>query len=356
MKKRILTFLMMGILTAGVLGGCGGDAEPVSEAEASRPAPEMTLEERPAGDFWSVDPDTPLSEIEPEYLYAIGQPLQSGETEAETVGELLDYWAGLPADDPLVSPRYSDAASRTRTIEHTYPVLGGVGETLEKGENSVTLSQVVSDGYVTRLTFNYPADTDFPEGNGLRFTGPDDRMVPEGGLSYWVGPLYADSEGQTDVLVRSALPVEQISDHADLPFAFDVDLSLAGCMTEVKTAGLPPVDNTEPGFEPVYIQVSPLSVAVTFAVIGEIPEGAAVEEPVVLLADGQEAADYTPAQWSITDAGYDFIPAEVPLAAGEYDYRRLFTLLVTGQADEELIPALEDIDAIEFEGETYPLQ
>ena len=104
MKKRILTFLMMGILTAGVLGGCGGDAEPVSEAEASRPAPEMTLEERPAGDFWSVDPDTPLSEIEPEYLYAIGQPLQSGETEAETVGELLDYWAGLPADDPLVSP------------------------------------------------------------------------------------------------------------------------------------------------------------------------------------------------------------------------------------------------------------
>ena len=104
MKKRILTFLMMGILTAGVLGGCGGDAEPVSEAEASRPAPEMTLEERPTGDFWSLDPDTPLSEIEPEYLYAIGQPLQSGETEAETVGELLDYWAGLPADDPLVSP------------------------------------------------------------------------------------------------------------------------------------------------------------------------------------------------------------------------------------------------------------
>ena len=127
-------------------------------------------------------------------------------------------------------------------------------------------------------------------------------------------------------------------------------------MTVVKTAGLPLVDNTEPGFEPVYIQVSPLSVAVTFAVIGEIPEGAAVEEPVVLLADGQEAADYTPAQWSITDAGYDFIPAEVPLAAEEYDYRRLFTLLVTGQADEELIPALEDIDAIEFEGETYPLQ
>ena len=127
-------------------------------------------------------------------------------------------------------------------------------------------------------------------------------------------------------------------------------------MTEVKTAGLPPVDNTEPGFEPVYIQVSPLSVAVTFAVIGEIPEGVAVEEPVVLLANGQEAVDYPPAQWSITDAGYDFIPAEVPLAAGEYDYRRLFTLLVTGQADEELIPALEDIDAIEFEGETYPLQ
>ena len=235
-------------------------------------------------------------------------------------------------------------------------MLGGVGETLEKGENAVTLSQVLSDGYVTRLTFNYPADTTFPEGNGLRFTGPDDRMVPEEGLSYWVGPLYTDSEGRTDVLVRSALPVEQISDHADLPFAFDVDLPLAGCMTEVKTADLPPVDNTEPGFHPVYIQVSPLSVAVTFAVIGEIPEGAAVEEPVVLLADGQEAADYTPAQWSITDAGYDFIPAEVPLAAGEYDYRRLFTLLVTGQADEELIPALEDIDAIEFEGETYPLQ
>ena len=240
--------------------------------------------------------------------------------------------------------------------DFTYPVLGGVGETLEKGENSVTLSQAVSDGYVTRLTFNYPADTTFPEGNGLRFTGPDDRMVPEEGLSYWVGPLYTDSEGRTDVLVRSALPVEQISDHSDLPFAFDVDLLLEGCMTEVKTAGLPPVDNTEPGFEPVYIQVSPLSVAVTFAVIGEIPEGAAVEEPVVLLADGQEAVDYTPAQWSITDAGYDFIPAEVPLAAGEYDYRRLFTLLVTGQADEELIPALEDIDAIEFEGETYPLQ
>ena len=181
-------------------------------------------------------------------------------------------------------------------------------------------------------------------------------MVPEEGLSYWVGPLYADSEGQTDVLVRSALSVEQISDHADLPFAFDVDLPLAGCMTEVKTAGLPPVDNTEPGFEPVYIQVSPLSVAVTFAVIGEIPEGAAVEEPVALLADGQEAVDYTPAQWSITDAGYDFIPAEVPLAAGEYDYRRLFTLLVTGQADEELIPALEEIDAVEFEGTVYPVQ
>ena len=126
-------------------------------------------------------------------------------------------------------------------------------------------------------------------------------------------------------------------------------------MTEVKTAGLPPVDNTEPGFEPVYIQVSPLSVAVTFAVIGEIPEGVAVEEPV-LLAGGQEAADYTPAQSSIVYAGYDFIPAEVPLAAGEYDYRRLFTLLVTGQADEELFPALVEIDAIEFEGETYPLQ
>ena len=90
MKKRILAFLMMGMLTAA-LSGCGGDAEPVSEAEASRPAPEMTLEERPAGDFWSVDPDTPLSEIEPEYLYALGQPLQLGETGAETVGELLDY-------------------------------------------------------------------------------------------------------------------------------------------------------------------------------------------------------------------------------------------------------------------------
>ena len=48
-------------------------------------------------------------------------------------GSFWDYWAGLPADDPLVSPRYSDAASRTRTIEHTYPVLGGVGEDAGKG-------------------------------------------------------------------------------------------------------------------------------------------------------------------------------------------------------------------------------
>ena len=133
MKKRILTFLMMGILTAGVLGGCGGDAEPVSEAEASRPAPEMTLEERPTGGLLVGRPGYAAFGNRTEYLYAIGQPLQSGETEAETVGELLDYWAGLPADDPLVSPRYSDAASRTRTIEHTYPVLGGVGEDAGKG-------------------------------------------------------------------------------------------------------------------------------------------------------------------------------------------------------------------------------
>ena len=118
MKKRILAFLMMGMLTAA-LSGCGGDTEPVSEAETSRPAPEMTLEERPAGDFWSVDPDTPLSEIEPEYLYALGQPLQSGETEAETVGELLDYWAGLPADDPLVSPRYSVLGPKSFPLSQT---------------------------------------------------------------------------------------------------------------------------------------------------------------------------------------------------------------------------------------------
>ena len=366
MKKQIWVLLCVGMLATAMLGGCNKGTENVDSADGALEVEslENVQGKQPTGDVWSVDPDMRLSEVDPEALMALGRPLATGEGEKmETMGDLMDYWADVSPEDPVLTAGYwADPAARKITLEHIYPVFTKVGETLEKNGDSVTLSSVLSDGYVTRLSFAYPEGTVFPEGNGLRFTNPGDASSPAPGLSVGTENLYAEGEGQTDILVRSALPVAQIANHSDLPFPFDVDLALDGCMVETKTADLPPVDNTETGFAPVQIQLSPLSLAITYAVIGPIPEGQELR-PVRLMSEGEVYFTYDgnpnfPGEGGTSYAGYQFIPAKVPLAAGGYDYRRLYTLLITGSSETgwEIFSDLERIDGIWFEGTTYPLE
>ena len=140
---------------------------------------------------------------------------------------------------------------------------------------------------------------------------------------------------------------------------------------EAKNAVFPKADNTKEGYAPVSAQLSPLSLAVTFASVGVTPAGIEPDgtstremtgmQPVRLLSGAETrytiGPDETYGRTMVHNIGSAFIPAAVPTVAGAYDYRTLQTLTVCGDAENrEIFPDYDEIDAIEFEGVVYPLQ
>lgn len=399
--KKYISFLLAALLAASLLAACGEavsvpSSEPSAEPSAESAAqPEPSVPSAPAasaepsepsdassggdpespaspvGEFWSYPDDMPLTEMTSGGMEEVQRMMDRLRPpfEAQTVGELRAYWYTLPPESIDGTTVYNAMpASAALRPEHTGPVLTAGGETVEKDGMSVGVSSVATDGYVTYLSLDCPASPSAESGQ-IRFTNPDGASVPgpaQGGYGSSSSSEVLGSTVRQYWRFTASLPYTRLLNHSDLPFAFDLDIPLADYMVGVRSAGLPPVCNTADCLSPVAVQLSPLSLNITFAVVGEpahAPDGLDVGtmRPVILYADGEAAytLDWTDDRFRaiVQPVGDGFVPAEFPTVAGEYALCTLSTLTVCGGTEGEyaVFPDYDRIDSVEFEGVVYPL-
>lgn len=386
MKKQ-LWILIAAAMLAAALGGCGGQedvSEPASEptspvssestpeeasgTAASDPEP---AGEQPVGEFWSIPDETVLSSLPSELmmeleLFQLLRPAE-GWTEDMTVGEVKAYWQNLSPEDERLTTPYQMAQSYTLQLEHTVPVLREVGDTISDGTDSITLSELQSDGFVTCFAVDFSGET------GGEYVQEWGKTSPLPGYTGSYGHTVSLENGVQERLIRfSSLPFSQLADHSETPFPYDLDIMLEDYMVDTKTAVFPKINNTREGFVPVSAQLSPLSLAVTFSPVGVTPAGVQPDgtitlemtgmQPVKLLSGGEVRYTFSEDEaygWMLVhNAGDGFLPVTCPTVAGAYDLRPLQTLTVCAGPDDgwEIFPDYGEIDAIEFEGVVYPLQ
>ena len=340
------------------------DGEPDGDSMPESAAPTEPAAKTPVGEFWSLPDDTPAMAALQEHLEALPwQQLHPDEApEGMTVGEVKEYWQSLSPDDERLSSAYAQAPAYTVDLAYEGPLLRQVGDSATDGVHTVTLSSLQTDGYITYLTLDY---TGGEEVSLLQEWG--NASPPPG----YVGGSWGCVDGQYQLFRFSSLPFPQFADRAETPFPFAIDLMLEDYKVEAKNAVFPKADNTKEGYAPVSAQLSPLSLAVTFASVGVTPAGIKTDgtitlemtgmQPVRLLSGAETrytiGPDETYGRTMVHNIGSAFIPAAVPTVAGAYDYRTLQTLTVCGDAENrEIFPDYDEIDAIEFEGVVYPLQ
>lgn len=388
MKKRFGLWIALAMLAA-LIGGCGGE-EASESGQSAPPEPkessvsvvvseETPLEEStsvpasPAGAFWQLPADTPLSEVPETVLQDLRliQVLRPEDlSEETTVGEIRDYWVGVsPDDERLVSNYQLMPEEMVSNLTHENLVLQAVGESLSEGEDTVTVSDIQTDGYVTWLEMTYSGEVG---GDFLMERDTVPGPVQKGGGSFGYSDPLAEGGKTVYRMFYAPLPYIQLAQRADTPFPYDLDIRLDGYKVETKSAVFPLADNTEAGFVPLRAQLSPLSFAITFSVIDQLPAGYLDEDTMasdmthlqpVRLLDGNKVLysfsteEVSTGQVIVMNAGYGFFPVTEPVVAEEYDYRPVQTLLVCSQEEErEIFPDFDQIDAIEFEGVVYPVQ
>ena len=340
------------------------DGKPDGDSMPESAAPTEPAAKTPVGEFWSLPDDTPAMAALQEHLEALPwQQLHPDEApEGMTVGEVKEYWQSLSPDDERLSSAYAQAPAYTVDLAYEGPLLQQVGDSATDGVHTVTLSSLQTDGYITYLTLDY---TGGEEVSLLQEWG--NASPPPG----YAGGSWGCADGQYRLFRFSSLPFPQFADRAETPFPFAIDLMLEDYKMEAKNAVFPKADNTKEGYAPVSAQLSPLSLAVTFASVGVTPAGIEPDgtitlemtgmQPVRLLSGAETrytiGPDETYGRTMVHNIGSAFIPAAVPTVAGAYDYRTLQTLTVCGDAENrEIFPDYDEIDAIEFEGVVYPLQ
>lgn len=385
MRKQLWILVAAAMLAA--LGGCGGQGDtsepvdastsPVSSESASEGPSETAVSEpepagnRPVGEFWSIPDDTVLSSLSSEVLMELElfQMLRpaDGWPEDMTVGEVKTYWQNLSPEDERLTTPYQMAFSYTLQLEHTAPVLREVGDTISDGNDTITLSDLQSDGFVTCFAVDFSGET------GGEYVQEWGKTSPLPGYTGSYGHTVSLENGVQQRLIRfSSLPFSQLADHSETPFPYDLDIMLEDYMVDTKTAVFPKINNTREGFVPVSAQLSPLSLAVTFSPVGVTPAGVQPDgtitlemtgmQPVKLLSGNEVrytfSKDEAYGSMLVHNAGDGFLPVTCPTVAGTYDYLPLQTLTVCADPDGEweIFPDYDRIDAIEFEGVVYPLQ
>lgn len=393
MKKRFGLWIVLAMMAA-LIGGCGEPAETAdTREEETSPSSETTSQEsgvsetepvsvpdgepagdQPVGDFWSIPDDQPLDTLMEDYPDVDFQLIPSLRPEDaggfETVGQWRDYWASLSPDDPRLDHFLTlTPEEKELQLEHENPLLAAVGDrvegTVEKGKKpaAFTLTGVQSDGYVTYLDMEYSG----PEEQEFNLTQDRSSSSPNSSHGAYGSSGFYELQPDTtyEYMFYASLPYSQLARQADAPFAFDIDISLTDYQVERRSAVFPRADNTKEGLAPLSAQVSPLSFAVTFAMM-DMPTPTDVSEmqPVKLLngsevvytLDGTKDENFW---YTLMPVSMTYVPVveETATIAGEYDWRPVATLLVCGQEEErEIFPDFDQIDAIKFEGIVYPMQ